>query len=250
MTITTQDYEFLTKKFDQLKNYVELQDFRTFLLFNLIDESETMIQKLMEGGSSMRTLLYDQKGAYIYEYALTKGRLVFYVKSSAVADDITVLDRDKNKDFFSQYLSKFEQDRLFTKQENKIGIVRLSSKMVEVDEKNDIFPKFEVTRIYDDFLSFLFDIGKSKYVFVLHGGKKEPNVIFAISILLSNALNQEFVAVQAYIDRDKECTGQFLKVNSQEFTYEHADEIKESTHSDMYHNQYLLMVHIKSLKPY
>ena len=50
MTVSEQDYEYLTKTFAKLKNYVELKDFRTFLLFNLIDESETMIQKLMEGG--------------------------------------------------------------------------------------------------------------------------------------------------------------------------------------------------------
>lgn len=246
---TDQDYEFLSQKFEQMKNYVQLSDLRTFLLFNLIDESDSMIQKLMEGGHSMRTILYDSRGAYLYEYALSKGRLVFYVKTPDPGNDITVLDKKKHKEFFDQNLRSFEQKKLLDKKDDKIGIVRLTSKMVEADKKNKISTKFEVTRIYDDLLSFLFDIGKSRYVFVLEGKGKEPNVIFAISILLSNALNQEYVAVQAYIDKKKEYAKQFLKINSEEFTYESVDEIKEASHSEMFHSQYLLMVKIKSFKP-
>jgi hypothetical protein len=246
---TNKDYEFLSQKFAQMKNYVELKDFRTFLLFNLIDESESMIQKLMEGGKSLRTLLHDHKGAYIYEYALAKGRLLFYVKEPALKDT-PLLDYEKHKEFFDKYLSKFEQKKLLSKQDDKIGIVRLSSKMITADEKYKISPKFEVTRIYDDFLSFLFDIGKSRYVFVLNGEGNEPNIVFAISILLSNALNQEYIAVQAYIDKKKEYKGQFLRVNSEELKYESVDEIKDASHSEMFHTDYLLMVHIKSFNSY
>jgi hypothetical protein len=241
------DYAFLTKKFEQMKNYVQVSDFRTFLLFNLIDESDSMIQKLMEGGHSMRTLLYEPRGAYLYEYALAKGRLVFYVKQKDPG--VTTLDVNKNKKFFDGFLSTFEQSKLLNKQDDKIGIVRLTSKMVEADEKNKVETKFEVTRIYDDLLSFLFDIGKSRYVFVLEGEEDEPNIIFAISILLSNAFNQEYVAVQAYIDKEKKYTGQFLKINSDKFRYESVDEIKEASHSEMFHTQYLLMVKIKSFTP-
>ena len=247
MPVTEQDYEYLTKTFAKLKNYVELKDFRTFLLFNLIDESESMIQKLMEGGTSLRTLLYDSKGAYLYEYAMTKGRLLFYTKAPLI-EGISVLDREKNKDFFDEHLRKFEQKKLLTKQDNKIGLVKITEKMIEVDEKYKISPKFEVTRIYEDFISFLFDIGKSRYVFVIDGKGDKPNIVFAISILLSNALNQEYVAVQAYIDKEKKYSGQFLKVNSEEFAYESVDEIKEASHSEMFHTDYLLLVHIKSFK--
>jgi len=248
MSSSDQDYDYLTKKFAQLHNYVELKDFRTFLLFTLIDESESMIQKIMEGGRSMRTLLYDKKGAYLYEYAMTKGRLIFYVKEPPLVN-ISVLEQEKHKDFFEKNLSKFERDKLLSKQDDKIGIVRLSSKMIEADVKYKITPKFEITRIYDDLLSFLFDIGKSRYIFVLQGGKGEPNVLFAISILLSNALNQEYVAVQAYLDRDKKYSGQYLRVNSEKFTYEVVNEIKESSHTEMFHTEYLLMVSIKSFNP-
>ncbi len=245
MPETEQDYEYLEKKFAQLKNYVELKDFRTFLLFNLIDESETVIQKLMEGGRSLRTILHDSKGAYLYEYAIIKGRLLFYVKSP-ILEDTSVLDREKHKDFFNEHLSKFEQKKLLEKQDDKIGLVKLTSKMIEADKKYKISPKFEVTRIYEDFLSFLFDIGKSRYVFVIDGEGDKPNIIFAISIRLSNALNQEYVAVQAYLDKEKKYSGQFLKVNSEEFTFESVDEIKEASHSEMFHTDYLLLVHIKS----
>jgi hypothetical protein len=248
MPVTEQDYEYLTKTFAKLKNYVELRDFRTFLLFNLIDESETMIQKLMEGGRSLRTLLHDSKGAYLYEYAMTKGRLLFYVKAPLIKDT-SVLDREKHKEFFDEHLRKFEQKKLLTKQDDKIGLVKITSKMIEADEKYDIQPKFEVTRIYEDFLSFLFDIRKSRYVFVIDGKGDKPNIVFAISILLSNALNQEYVAIQAYIDKEKKYSGHFLKVNSEAFTFESVDEIKEASHSEMFHTDYLLLVHIKSLNP-
>ncbi len=244
---TDQDYKFLSSKFEQMKDYVQVSDFRTFLLFNLIDESDSMIQKLMEGGHSMRTLLYDPRGAYLYEYALSKGRLLFYVQQEDPG--VSVLDKKKNKDFFDKSLSTYEQNKLLNKQDDKIGIVRLTSKMVEADDNNKVKTKFEVTRIYDDLLSFLFDIGKSRYVFVLEGDKNEPNIIFAISILLSNALNQDYVAIQAYIDKDKKYTGQFMKINSDEFSYDSVDEIKESSHSEMFHTQYLLMVKIKSFTP-
>ena len=249
MPISDEDYAFVEKKFKKhMKHYVELRDFRTFLLFNLIDESDSMIQKIMEGGRSMRTLLYDNRGSYIYEYALTKSRLMFYVKAPDL-ENTPVLDRETHQDFFDEHLSKFEQKRLLSKQDDKIGIVRLSSRMVEADTSNDLSTKFEVTRIYDDFLSFLFDIGKSRYVFVMDGkDKNEPNIVFAISILLSNALNQEYVAIQAYLDKEKKYSGQFLKVNSEKFTYESVEEITEASHSEMYHSDYLLMVHIKSFK--
>jgi hypothetical protein len=247
MTVSEEDYEYLTKIFAKLKNYVELRDFRTFLLFNLIDESESMIQKLMEGGKSLRTILYDSRGAFLYEYAMTKGRLLFYVKAP-IMKNTSVLDREKHKAFFDEHLKKFEQNKLLTKQDDKIGLVKLTSKMIEVDTKYEIVPDFEVTRIYEDFLSFLFDVGKSRYVFVIDGKGDSPNIVFSISILLSNALNQEYVAVHAYLDKEKKYSGQFLKVNSEEFTYESVDEIKEASHSEMFHTDYLLLVHIKSFK--
>jgi hypothetical protein len=243
MAVTEQDYEFLTKKFSQMKNYVELRDFRTFLLFNLTDESETIIQRMMEGGRSLRTLLHDERGAFLYEYSMTKGRLLFYVKAP-LPGEMPVLEREKHKDFFDKYLSKFEQKKLLTNQDDKIGIVKVHSKMIEADLKYDISQNFEVTRVYDDFLSFLFDVGKSRYVFVIDG--KEANVVFSISILLSNALNQEYVSLNCYIDKEKKYSGQFVKVNSEEFTFECVDEIKEATHSEMFHSDYLLLVHIKS----
>ncbi|MHA1112128.1 MAG: hypothetical protein ACTSRE_13550 [Promethearchaeota archaeon] len=247
MPVTEQDYEYLTKTFAKLKNYVELKDFRTFLLFNLINESESMIQKLMGGGTSLRTILHDSKGAYLYEYAMTKGRLIFYVKAPLI-EDISILDREKHKTFFDEHLSKFEQKKLLTKQDDKIGIVKLTSRAIKADLKYDITPKFEVTRIYEDFLSFLFDIGKSSYVFVIDGEGNKPNIVFALSFLLSNALNQEYIAVQAFLDKEKKYSGQFLRVNSEDFTFESVDEIKEASHSEMFHSDYLLLIHIKSFK--
>ena len=100
MPISDEDYAFVENKFKkQMKHYVELRDFRTFLLFNLIDESDSMIQKIMEGGRSMRTLLYDNRGSYIYEYALTKSRLMFYIKAPDL-ENTSVLDRETHQDFF------------------------------------------------------------------------------------------------------------------------------------------------------
>jgi hypothetical protein len=238
-----QDYEYLRSKLAKMNGYIQLRDFRTFLLFNLIDETDSMIQKLMDGGQSMRTLLYDTRGAYIYEYALTKGRLLFYVKNSAPKD--SVIDRKKDKTLFNTYLKPFEQEKLLPKQDEKIGIVKVNSKIIEADKNHKIVPKFEITRIYDDLLSFLFDIGKSRYVFLLEVDDG-PNIIFAFSFLLSNALNQEYVAVQAYLDKDKKYTGNFLKINSDEITYESVEEIKEASISKMYHTQYILLVKIKS----
>ena len=50
-------------------------------------------------------------------------------------DDASVLEREKHKDFFDKHLRKFEQKKLLTKEDDKIGIVKVNEKSIEVDEK-------------------------------------------------------------------------------------------------------------------
>lgn len=244
------DYEFANEKFKNFNGFLSIDDFRTFLLLAFSeDNEENIINRFLQGSNPNKNIFYDiQKKAYTFEMMVpSEQNIVIYYNKPLEIKSHTIKQTDK--EFFDKYMSSFEQETLLNKN-GSLQIVKYMNKTGEIDKKYEKIPKYEITKIFNDFLSLLFGIGKVKSLFVLDGAENEPDIIFTFTISVSNLIKESYIPINMYIDHDKITKNSyFMKINSEKFEYEGVEKVKEATHSDMFKNQYLLLVHIKSFTP-
>lgn len=239
------DYEFVKNKFQDFKGYMRIDDFKTFLLMIISeDTNQDMVNKFLEGSNPNKLIWHDViKNAYIFDIGMAEDKLVIYTKDLSNLDK-QIIKADA-KSFFDKYLSRFEQEKLIDAKMS-LNIIKYLDKTHDVMIKHKKSAKYEVTKIFADFLSFIFGIGKVKSLLVLDGNDKEPDIIFTLSMSISNVIDENIIQIYALVDHNKVCRKQFLKINKTTMEFESVSEIKESSFSDLYNNQYLLLIHVKS----
>lgn len=240
------DYEFVKNKFQDFKGYMRVDDFKTFLLMVISEETnQDMVNKFLEGSNPNKLIWYDvSKQAYIFDIGMSEDKLVIYTKDLGNIDK-QIIKADA-KTFFDKYLTKFEQEKLIDAK-MVLNVIKYLDKTHDVMVKHKKTAKYEVTKIFDDFLSFIFGVGKVKSLLVLDGNNNEPDIIFTLSMSISNVIDENIIQINAFVDRKKVCKSQFLKINKNTMEFESVPEIKESSFSDLYNSQYLLLIHVKSL---
>ncbi len=235
-----EDYEIISKKLENFNGFISLgDDFRTFLLLVFSEEHKDPISKFMGGGKPIRNLYYDTvKSAYFSEMEAEK--ITTYLKIPLEIEKKILKTEDK--DFFNKYLSKFEQSTLLDSKA-KIQVVKYFNKK----SQGSIDTHFEISKIYDNFLSLIFGVGMIKTLFVLDGIEDKPDIIFTFPIQITNLITQKDVFIHAYLDQEKICKdSQFLKLNKETYEYVGIKEIKEASHGELFKNQFMLVVHVKS----
>lgn len=240
------DYELVKKKFDQFNGCIEIEDFRTFLLLSLSDENDDMVKKIMAGNDPNRDIWYDVgKKSYFFEMSMhSNNAITIYLKHPLDIEGPII--KSENKDFWNKHLSKFEQKMLIDSK-TKLRLIKVLNKTQDVNTEIDKSISFEVTKVFDDFLSYLFAVGQVKSLLVIQGEDDEPDIIFTFALSISNFVSEEYIPIFAFVDHEKRCRGHFLKLNKETLDYESVEEIKESTHSELYNSEYLLIVKIKNL---
>ncbi|MHA1728184.1 MAG: hypothetical protein ACTSWY_05580 [Promethearchaeota archaeon] len=239
--------EYITNKFKGFKGFISVKDFRTFLLFNLSEDTsaEDMVKKMMEGGNPNKNLYYDEKReSFILEMLPAEKDLVIYLKQTLEIQKQTI--KFDNKEFFNKYLSSFEQTKLLDKK-GELRIVKYINNASEINKKYNINSNFEIVKIYEDFLSFFFAIGGGKSFFVIDGADDEPDILFIFMISISNLMGDKYIPIHVCLDYNKICKDtQFLKINNETHNFEGVKEIKEISHAQLYNNQFVLVVHTDS----
>ncbi|MHA1339177.1 MAG: hypothetical protein ACTSRZ_00980 [Promethearchaeota archaeon] len=241
------DIEFAKNKIKDFEGFFEINDFKTFLLLNLYDDTPDLMKKFLGGKNDFRLLLYEiKKKCYIIEIFSTADYFIdLYIKTDPVTDRKVLSEDDLS--FFNKYFTPFEIENLM-KTKFKVLTSRIVNLESEVNKKYSLFPKIEIVRVYYDLESFFYANDHSKYYFQIDGNENEPNIIFNFILQLPNG-GEKYIPIEIFIDHEKRFNKRYIKLNNNNFKFETLDDIKDASLSDLNENKYLLIVHIKSLNP-
>lgn len=243
--------DYITEKFKDFDGFLSIRDFKSLLLLTFYGESdENMMRNLMEGSNPNRKLYYDRtkgtEGAFIIEMLPSERNLTVYLKQpNTIEKQIIKLD---DKKFLGQFLTKFEQDNLIDKK-GELRIIDYFNRSFDLIKKHNIVSRFEISKIYGDFLSYIIGIGKTKSIFVLDV-EDGPDVVFSFMVSISSIFDEEYIPIHAYLDHDEVCKdAMFLKINKETHEFKGVSELEEKSHTELYKNTYILIIHVKSFEP-
>ena len=252
-------YQFCVDSLSKFSNFVEVEDFRKFLLLILNLESggpEALLQKLGMSSRDKITLPYDPlKKMYftkiISGLSMTRNQLVIYHKSEKIA--ATFVNKP-DSDLFQQTLSEYELKNLLPAK-----LVLVTPELVDFTSEiltgDNAIPQslIGVESLYTD-LAELIVTQDLKFIFLLEGDKAD--VLFAINLNLDMAQDKKtpIQFFDVYVDETQKLRNYtFIRMKNVDIKagnleMEFLEEIKGITRSMMFESHFTIIIKIKSMK--
>ncbi|QEE16461.1 hypothetical protein DSAG12_02291 [Promethearchaeum syntrophicum] len=243
-------YEFAKEKFKTFRNYIEISDFRQFMLLilNIEGDGAEAIMRQLGMGSKTKTLLpYDPfKKAYytkVISSLSMKNQLKIYIKSEKINESL--LNKSDSK-IFTENLSEYERKNLLP---NKFALITPSVvdtlyENPEKIEKKEIIPVIE--SLYEDLAEFIAS-QNLKYIFILEDDTAD--ILFTVNMSYAPDTNSSNLIqfFDVFIDEEKKIRNHtFIRMKKDEIDMEFMNEIKEYSHSDIFKSHFTIIVKIKS----
>ena len=243
-------YEFAKEKFKSFSNYIEISNFRQFLLLILNiegDGAEAIMRQLGMGSKTKTILNYDPfKEAYytkVISSLSMKNQLKIYIKSGKINESF--LNKSDSK-IFTENLSEYERKNLLP---NKFALITpsivdtLDENPAEIDNKG-IIPVIE--SLYVDLAEFIAS-QNLKYIFLVEDNIAD--ILFTVNMSYAPDTNsaEPIQFFDVYIDEEKKSRNHtFIRMKKDETEMEFMDEIKEYSHSEIFKSQFTIIVKVKS----
>jgi len=243
----------IQKYFEDFTNYVELNDFRSFLLFTLTSQipSNVLAQIGLGGNKTIINIPYNPIfNIYFQKISLfSLGSLLVYIKSDPIKEDFIV---DKDDPVFKNYLNPNEISLAFRGKEKFLLPKVIDCSTIEIDgESTKLIVK--VDDLYHSLEGFV-TISEPNIIFVLDGKDSEPDLLFAFNIMpqFTGKTNKNILKIDAYLDKDHKTRDMiYLKKEKEDFKLSYLKDLKEMSHGELYKSDFSLILHVKSLnKPY
>ncbi|TFF86016.1 MAG: hypothetical protein EU517_01015 [Promethearchaeota archaeon] len=233
--------------FSGFTNFIELKDFRSYLLFTLNAQvpSNILAQMGFGGSKDVINLPYNPAAnAYYHKIGMMSGALIVYVKNEPLTDEFIL---EKDDPLFKKYLNTNEIDLAFRGKEKFIfpKIVECSS--IEDDPTLTV----QVDDMFSSFESFM-ALTEPNVVFVLEGNDK-PDIIFAFNLMpqLPTKLDKKVLKIDVFLDEEHLTKDKIYLKREEDYKLKFLKDIKEVSHTDLYKSSFSLLVHVKSFNnPY
>ncbi|MFX1276485.1 MAG: hypothetical protein ACFFAT_15775, partial [Promethearchaeota archaeon] len=227
-------------------NSIELEDFRSFLLFTMNSQVPSNLLAQIGFGNSKEVinLPYNPLAKMHYQKInlITSGSLIVYVKCDPISEDFLL---EKENSLFKKFLNPNEFSLAFRGNE-KILIPKISDcSSINSSAKINV----KIDDLYHSFQSFM-AVAQPNIVFVLEGGSDKPDIIFAFNMMpqISEIKSENVLKIDVYIDQKHETKGKTYIKREEDFTIEFLNDIKEYSHADLYKSAFSLILRVKSLK--
>jgi len=182
--------------FKDFNNFLELKDFRAFLLLTLTSQAVTniMAQLGLGGDKDVINLPYNPNYKFYYQKInlMSSSSIILYVKSEPITNELIL---EKDNDIFKKYLSSNEIALAFRGKE-KFLFPKVSDCSTLEDSDITVF------HTLDSFISY----AQPNILFVSDAKtSSKPDLIFTFNMMpqLPRKLNENVLKVDAFLDYER-----------------------------------------------
>jgi len=241
--------DLVKSKFENFANFIELPDFRSFLLFTLTSQVPMNVLAQMGLGGNKETinLPYNPILKIYYQKInlLSVGSLIIFVKSDPISEKF-VLEKDDST--IKSFLNPDEMSMAFRGKEKFLLPMMNDCSSCDVDSKSKVTIKID--DLFHSLESFL-AVAEPNLLFVIDGkNDSEPDVLFTFNMMpeMPGKTDKKILKIDVYLDekhKTKEVT--YIKRNQEDYKIEYLQEVKEISHAEIYKSSFSLIIHVKSL---
>ena len=176
-----QQIEDVQKHFENFSNFIELPDFRSFLLFTLTSQVPTNIlaQIGLGGSKEVINLPYNpiSKAYYQKINLMSSGSLIIYTKNNTISDEFTM---GKDDPIIKSFLNPNEMSLAFRGKEKFLLPMISDCSTFNKDEETSLTVK--VDDIFHSLESFL-AVTEPNLLFVIEAkNESEPDLLFTFNL--------------------------------------------------------------------
>jgi hypothetical protein len=231
--------------FKGFTNFIELEDFRSFLLLTLTSQvpMNIMAQLGLGGNKDVINIPYspDYKMYYQKINLMSSSSLIIYTKSEPITSKFLL---EKNDHIFKDFLSLKEIDLAFRGKE-KFLFPKLSDCSILEDSELNI----KIDDFFHDLESFL-SYTQPNVLFVIDAeDSSKPDLIFTFNLSpqLPKKLDENVLQVDVYLDNERLTKGINYLKREADYNLTFLKNIKEISNAELYTSSFSLVLHIKSL---
>lgn len=237
--------KIVNEYFKGFTNFLELEDFRSFLLLTLTSQvpMNIMAQLGLGGNKDVINLPYSPDYNIYYQKInlMSSSSLILYAKSDPITNEFVL---EKSDDIFKKYLNLSEIELAFRGKE-KFLFPKISDCSILGDSKLNI----KVDDLFHNLESFI-SFTQPNVLFVIDAeDASKPDLIFTFNMTpqLPKKLDENVLTVDVYLDKDRKTRHvNFLKREA-DYNLIFLKDIKEISHAELYTSSFSLVLHVKSL---
>ncbi|MFW9824393.1 MAG: hypothetical protein ACFFE4_15725 [Candidatus Thorarchaeota archaeon] len=240
--------DLVKTKFESFSNFIELPDFRSFLLFTLTSQVPTNIlaQMGLGGNKEVINIPYNPISKIYYQKInlISAGALIVYVKSEPISDKFLL---EKDDSTIKSFLNPNEMSLAFRGREKFILPMISDYSTFDVADNSTITIKID--DIFHSLESFL-GVAEPNLLFVIDGETdSEPDVLFTFNMMpeMPGRTDKKVLKVDVYLDEKHRTKGVTYIRREEDYNIELLREVKEVSHAEIYKSAFSLILHIKSL---
>jgi hypothetical protein len=233
--------------FESFSNFIELSDFRSFLLFTLTSQVPTnLLAQIGLGGSKeVISLPYNPILKIYYQKInlISAGSLIIYVKNDTISDKFLL---EKDDSVIRSFLNPNEENLAFRGKEKFILPKISDCSAFDVDGDSNLTIK--VDDLFHSLESFL-AVAEPNLLFVVDATDEvEPDLIFTFNMMpeMPSRVDQKVLKIDVFLDKDHKTRDKTYLKREEDYTINYMQDIKEVGHAELYKSAFSLVLHIKS----
>ncbi|MFO7795049.1 MAG: hypothetical protein ACQERB_03665 [Promethearchaeati archaeon] len=244
--------EIIKNYFKGFSNYLELNNFRDFLLFTLNSQvsSNLLAQLGMGGEKDVINIPFNPIYNIFYQKIniISVGTLIVYCQKELISDKFIL---EKDDPIFREFLREKEIDLAFRTRE-KFIIPKISDCTPFQDEENEPLT-LKIDDLYHDLKSFM-AVTEPNILFVKNGPQEsDPDLLFAFNLMpdMPGKTDKKVLKMDVYLDPEHKTRDiKYLK-REKDYNLTFLSEIKDIGHAELFKSSFSLVIHIKSFnKPF
>jgi len=242
-----QKFELVQRHFENFSNFIELPDFRSFLLFTLTSQVSTNIlaQMGLGGNKDVINIPYNPILKIYYQKInlISAGSLIIYVKSDPISEEFIL---EKDNPIIKKFLNPNEMSLAFRGKE-KFLLPKISDCSTYNGESNSKLT-IKIDDLFHSLESFL-AVAEPNLLFVLGANNaQEPDLLFTFNMMpeMPSRLDQKVLKIDIFVDNEHNSKDITYIKREENFIIKYLKNIKDVSHADIYKSAYSLLLHVKS----
>lgn len=235
------------EQFENFSNFIELDSFRSFLLFTLTSQVPTNIlaQFGLGGSKEIIHLPYNPILKIYYQKInlISTGSLIIYVKSEPISGNF-ILEKDDS--IIKNFLNPNEMGLAFRGKE-KFILPKISD-CSAFDVKGDSKLTVKVDDLFHSLESYLAVVEPNLLFAIKAKNTSEPDLLFTFNMMpeMPTRLDQKVLKIDVFLDSEHKTKGMTYLKREEDYSISYLNDIKEVSHSDLYKSAFSLLLHVKS----